>query len=209
MLQRYGLRGRSENSHFMKITLDTNCLVDLELREGAYIDLRKIISSYNLGNIEVSVPGIGASERLKGGSFAKSFTVFQERLRRISPKELGILKPLAYWDISYWDWSILGGEDNHDLERKIHNILFPEHQFIWSDQAKLLSLDPNSAASENHKEFIKWRNRKCDVLGLWCHIFYANDILVTRDKDFHKKSKRPLLINLGAKSICCPSEVPL
>lgn len=186
----------------MKITLDTNCLVDLELKEGAYIDLQRIISSYNLGNIEVSVPGIGASERLKGGSFAKNFTAFQERLRRISPKELGILKPLAYWDISYWDWSVFAGKDTLDLERNIHNILFPKHEFIWSGQA-------NSAASENHKEFIKWRNRKCDVLGLWCHIFYANDIFVTRDKNFHKESKKPLLINLGAKSICYPSEVPL
>jgi hypothetical protein len=193
----------------MRITLDTNCLVDLELKEGAYIDLQKIISSHNLGNIEVSVPGIGASERLKGGTFAKSFTAFQERLRRISPKELHILKPLAYWNISYWDWSILAGEDTVGLERNIHNVLFPEHKFIWSDQAELLGLDSNIAASEDHKEFIKWRNRKCDVLGLWCHIFYANDIFVTRDKNFHKKSKKPLLINLGAKSICYPSEVPL
>ena len=44
----------------MKVTLDTNCLVDLELKEGAYIDLQRIISSYNSGYIEVSVPGIGA-----------------------------------------------------------------------------------------------------------------------------------------------------
>jgi len=204
-----GYQAEVKISHFMKITLDTNCLVDLELKEGAYIDLLKIISSYNLGNIEVSVPGIGASERLKGGSFAKSFTVFQERLRRISPKELDILKPLLYWDICYWDWSILAGEDTVDLERSIHNVLFPKHEFAWSDQAKLLGLDPSGAASQNHKKFIKWRNRKCDVLGLWCHIFYANDIFVTRDKNFHKKSKKPLLINLGAKSICYPSEVPL
>ena len=195
--------------HFMKITLDTNCLVDLELREGAYIDLRNIISSYNLGGIEASVPGIGASERLKGGSFAKSFAVFQERLRRISPKELDILKPLLYWDICYWDWSIFAGEDTVDLERSIHDVLFPKHEFAWSDQARLLGLDASGAASENHNEFVKWRNRKCDVLGLWCHIFYGNDIFVTRDKNFHKKLKKPLLINLGSKSICYPSEVPL
>jgi len=192
----------------MRITLDTNCLVDLELKEGAYIDLQEIISSYNLGNIEVSVPGIGASERLKGGTFADSFTVFQKRLRRISPKELDILRPLLYLDICYLDWSILAGEDTVELERNIHNVLFPEYEFAWSDQAKLLGLDPNIAFSESHKECMKWRNRKCDVLGLWCHIFYANDIFVTRDKNFHKKSKKPLLIDLGAKSICCPSEVP-
>jgi hypothetical protein len=131
----------------MRITLDTNCLVDLELKEGAYIDLQKIISAYNLGNIEVSVPGIGASERLKGGSFASSFTVFQERLRRLSHKELNILKPLLYLGISYLNWSILAGENTVDLERNIHNVLFPKHEFIWSDQARLLGLDPNIAFS--------------------------------------------------------------
>lgn len=191
----------------MRITLDTNCLVDLELEEGAYADLQRIVASHNDGITNIAIPGICASERLKGGSFADSFDGFRERLRRISRREFEILRPPCYLDITYLDWSVLGGEGTLDLERQIHDVLFPAHEFSWEGQARSMELDPDGAFIGHHKESLKWRNRKCDVLSLWCHIFYGNDVFITTDRNFHKRSKKPLLIGLGAKRICRPSEL--
>jgi len=53
-----------------------------------------------------------------------------------------------------------------EFERNIHNVLFPESEFIWADQARIFGLDPNKDDAEAQKELIKWRNRICDVLGL-------------------------------------------
>jgi hypothetical protein len=48
-------------------------------------------------------------------------------------------------------------------------------------------------------------NKKCDVLGLWSHIWYDGDIFVTRDKkDIRRKAEE--LIMLGAKSVLTPPE---
>jgi hypothetical protein len=96
-----------------------------------------------------------------------------------------------------------------EFERNIHNVLFPESEFIGADQARIFGLDPNKDDAEAQKELIKWRNRKCDILGLWCHIHYKNDIFITGDKNFHKETKKPSLIKLGAKSILLPSELIL
>ncbi len=52
----------------------------------------------------------------------------------------------------------------------------------------------------------EWRRDKCDVLSLWCHIWYQGDVFVTADKNFHKATKKPALIKLGAKSILRPCE---
>jgi hypothetical protein len=76
----------------MRITLDTNCLVDLERSEGSYINLQKLISLYNSRVIELCVPGIGASERLRGKMFADNFSIFQERIKRISKKRIRNIK---------------------------------------------------------------------------------------------------------------------
>lgn len=193
----------------MKITFDTNCLVDLELNEGAVSELRRLVASHDTGQIEISVPGIGASERLTDKTFAENFAVFRQRIQELAKREFEILKPPAYLDLTYLDWAIFGGDATIELERQIHEILFPEIKFKWSDHAETHGLDPNQAADVQHKEWIKWRNRKCDTLALWCHIYYDKDVFVTRDRNFHKTTKKQSLVKLGAKAIQYPSEVDL
>lgn len=53
----------------------------------------------------------------------------------------------------------------------------------------------------------RWRNAKCDVLTVWCHIHYGCDVFVTADGNFHKKGKAGELAQLGCKVIVNPSEL--
>jgi len=101
---------------------------------------------------------------------------------------------------------VYSSEDSIDLERKIHEALFPRAEFKWRDHAESHGLDPDEASEGQHKEYIKWRNRKCDTLAMWCHIHYQCDCFVTRDGNFHKESKKPALVELGARRILHPAE---
>ncbi|MDE2217053.1 MAG: hypothetical protein KGJ87_07850 [Planctomycetota bacterium] len=191
----------------MNITFDTNCLVDLELNEGAADELCRIIAAHDTGKLAISVPGIAASERLKDGTFAKNFSLFQQRINSLAKRRFEILKPPLYLGLAYLDWAIIGGDATIELERQIHEILFPKIQFRWGDHAAAHRLDPNQAAEKRDKEWLKWRNRKCDTLALWCHIHYGKDVFVTRDNNFHKATKKAALEKLGAKRISQPTEV--
>ena len=193
----------------MNVTFDTNCLVDLELNEGAAPQLLRIVEAHESNQITISVPGIGASERLKDGTFAETFSLFMKRVNKLAKREFEILKPLAYFDLTYFDWSILGGDEIDEIESRIHEILFPETMFRWADQASACGLDPNQAAKEHNTEWLKWRNRKCDTLALWCHIHYKKDVFITQDSNFHKVTKKSTLEKLGAKSILFPLEISL
>ena|SRR2546429_368535 len=52
-----------------------------------------------------------------------------------------------------------------------------------------------------------WVNRLCDVQGMWCHIQNGNDVFLTSDSNFTKKTKLPKLIALGAGRICHPCDL--
>ena len=193
----------------MKITLDHNLLIDLETTQAANDELQQLVAFHDSGQITIRVVGIGASERLKDKTYALTFSTFQDRVRRLSQREFEILKPLGYWNITYWDWCIWGGEGTpeSELERKIHTVLFPEIEFKWQDFARANGVDHDQAVQSQSREWQKWRNRKCDVLAMWCHIYYAGDAFITTDDHFHQATKKPALISLGAKSILYPTEV--
>ena len=90
---------------------------------------------------------------------------------------------MFFWD--HFLWSDDKGEAELD---EIEGVLFGDSPPV----------DPGSRA---------WLNRKCDVLSMWCHIHYGNDVFVTSDGNFHKATKLPRLIALGAKRIARPEEM--
>ena len=53
----------------------------------------------------------------------------------------------------------------------------------------------------------KWLNKMCDVQSMWCHIHNGNDLFVTTDRNFRKKSKLPKLVKLGAGCIVHPNDL--
>lgn len=185
----------------MKITLDTNCLIDVEQGEEAAEDVKQLLAHHDAGYISIQIPAIAGSERLQDSTYASTFEKFHQRISKLAQREIELLKPLAYLGIVYLDWCILGDENMVAIERKIHEILFPEIQFEWQAYAEShgISLEGDSLDP-------RWRNAKCDTLGLWSHSHYGGDIFVTRDKNFHKVTKKPVLAKLGAREILYPAE---
>src|SRR4051812_9761303 len=159
-----------------RFTLDTNCLIDVEEGRPDPPFVRQLIERHGRG-INVAVSAIGASERQRNKAYAQNFSEFQEKLKAIGFDRLELLLPLAYMDICFWDHCVMADEAD-TLESDVHSVLFPSIEFRWVDYAKARGL-PVDAIDKN------WRNAKCDVLGLWCHIKHGGGVFVTSDSNFH------------------------
>ncbi len=195
----------------MNLTFDHNCLIDLELNEGQAEALKFLVDKHNSEKINISVSAISASERLLGNTYAQNFSEFKQRVSHLFQRQVIILKPITYYGVGYYDWCIYNDEGGplSQLEKKIHHVLFPNTKFKWSDHAHSNNVDPNEASDNQDSIWQTWRNKKCDTLTMWCHIYYGNNIFVTMDKNFHKASKKTSLISLGAEQVMYPDEVSM
>jgi hypothetical protein len=187
-----------------KFTLDTNCLIAIDERQPEAASVRTLADAHAAGKASVAVVAMSASEKQQDGVYIKNFEEFRERLAGLDLSHLDILKPMAYWDIGFWDWCLWSGSDMVLLEKQIHTILFPNVAFSWQDYCRANGLDP--ATSPPPREYRKWRNRKCDVQAIWSHIHGKRDVFVTSDGKFFAATKRSALTSLGAKGIECPED---
>jgi len=178
-----------------KVTLDTNCLYELESNEATPA-LRRIVDLVRGGKIAIQIPAIAASERQPGGGQLDDFGRFRERISRAGLESAVLLRPLGYVGLSYVGWALTIGPDLEQEERHIHNILFPKIAFRATDHCTREDADGRK----------RWRNAKCDVQAVWCHIHHGGDIFVTRDQNFLKQSKKSALEKLGAGIIANPEE---
>ena len=184
-------------------TLDTNCIIDLENNAKAARYIRTLIRMHEDRRINLRVVAISASERKRDRTYAANFSEFKERIAAIGLGNVEILRSIAHFDITYFDWCILAGDENDpmmELERRVHEILFPEIQFFYKEFCKKNGIDINSALDP------RWRNAKCDVLAMWSHIYYGGGVFVTRDSNFLEPTKKSLLVTLGAGEIVEPNE---
>ena len=176
----------------INVTLDTNCIIDLEEDRDTAPYIRKLIRMQEEGKISLGVPAISASERKPNGKYASNFAEFRQKIAAAGLGDVNILKPIGYWDVTFWDWCLYADKLDPrvaDLERKIHQILFPEIEFAYGGEVNK-----------------RWHNAKCDVLALWSHIHYGSGIFVTMDSNFHKKTKKTRLLALGAGEILKPED---
>jgi hypothetical protein len=185
-------------------TLDTNCLIAIEKCEPEAASVRTLADAHAAGKANVAVVAMSASEKQQDGVYIKNFEEFRERLAGLDLVHLDILKPMAYWDIGFWDWCLWSGSDMVLLEKQIHTILFPNVEFSWQDYCRANGLDP--ATSPPSREYRKWRNCKCDIQAIWSHIHGERDVFVTSDGKFFAAAKRSALTSLGAKGIECPED---
>jgi len=183
------------------VTLDTNCIIDLEEANPRATSIKELIQMHKDGKINLRVVAISASERKPDGTYASNFAEFQERVAALGLGQADILKPMGYFGVSYWDWCLWADDEMLGLEEKVHKILFPEIEFSYKEFCRKRGLDLNSGSIDR-----RWRNAKCDVLALWSHIWHGNGIFVTADNEFHKESKKPYLIAIGAGEILRPDE---
>jgi len=184
----------------MRITLDNNCLISLKNKDGEYVESQALVDLHP-DQITVYIPAIAASENQQGTILHTNFAQFQEFLVEIGCEKYELLNPMIYLDISYFDHAIFADEQMESIERKIHEILFPNTPFLYAEYCKCFGLDPNNGVIDR-----KWRRAKCDVQAMWCHIHYNNDIFVTQDNNFHKTTKKGKLVALGAREILRPRE---
>ena len=183
----------------INVTLDMNCIIDLEEGKVTAPYIREMIQMHKDRKINLRVVAISASERKPDGTYASNFNEFKERIASVGLINVEILKPIGYWDITFWDYCVWAGDRLSELERKIQEILFPEIDMEYKEFCRKRGLNLS-----NEKTRGKWVNAKCDVLALWSHIWNGGGIFVTKDRDFHKKSKKHRLIALGAGEILTP-----
>lgn len=158
--------------------------------------VRRLADAHARGEADVAVVAISASEKQKHGLVLVNFSQFSDRLDCLQLGHLEILKPMKYWDVTFWDWDYWVEPEMDQLERRIHEVLFPKLECQWADFCRTRHLDPNTLCQGT-----EWHNAKCDVQALWSHMYHHREVFVTRDANFHKMTKKSALISLGAGRI--------
>lgn len=185
-------------------TLDTNCIIALDEKRPEAGAVRALVDAHASGKAHVAVVAISASEKQKSGNHLESFVKFQQRLASLGLDHLELLPPMFYWDVTYWDWSIWSEAEMEATERKLHEVLFPNLEFLWADYCAVQGIPPTDPLLAH-----KWRNAKCDVQAIWTHVFHERNVFVTGDRNFHAKTKKPALIAIGADKIETPDSAVL
>ncbi|WP_156414957.1 hypothetical protein [Phaeobacter sp. CECT 5382] len=164
----------------MKFTLDTNCIIDLDLCRPSATNVQSLISAHRAGKAEVAFVAVSASERQPGDRYLDSFREFEARLKELDIDDIPLLLGMAYIDISYLDHAVFADEEC-DLEERIHNVLFPSVAFSYSDFKRLAPEATGDILTDK-----KWRNRWCDRQMMWAHVSNSRDVFVTSDNNFKK-----------------------
>jgi hypothetical protein len=197
-------RGLS-GSNLQTFTLDTNCIIAIENENEEPDNARAILRLVELhrrGLADVAVVAMMASENPRSNTHVGSFDDFLLRLERSGLSRLRIILPLAYWGVSFWGQALWSDADGAALERNLHAILFPTLQFDYRDYCAANGLDAGQPRSNNRRD--KWLNAKCDVQTIWSHIHHRRDVFVADDGRFHRATKKPALLALGAGEIVKP-----
>ena len=169
----------------MKVTLDHNVLIDL-VNQSTRVDAFR--DGISRGTIHPFVVEVGASEFRERGVRPERYDLFEELLCAAGLGVAPRLSPIGIWDVSFWDHALWSDADAEAELDRIEEILFGDSQ-------------PSDVGSR------VWVNRKCDILSMWCHIHYGNDCFVTSDGNYHKATKMPRLVELGARRIVRPEEL--
>jgi hypothetical protein len=185
----------------MRVTVDTNFLIDLDTNGISRDIAKRILELHRTKVIEIQVVAIAASERQVDGNSLSDFGEFKDRLERLGLSRVCLLNPMAYLNVCYIGHCVIAGTEQIAFEKQIHDILFPNIDFVFDD---FVSNNPGSDEALLNR---RWRNARCDVQSMWAHIKANNEIFLTRDGNFVKESKKARLVALGANSILTPEEV--
>jgi hypothetical protein len=182
----------------LNITLDSQILFDiLEQREDYLISL-ELKKLFDLGIINLRVTASSGSENRKDKQPVRNIQDFMKMLNLINLNSATILDPIMYWGISFWGHALNASEEMIKVEKELFEILH-DVPHNYKEYCLLKNIDSSTTDP-------KWRNKLCDTQVIWCHIWYQGDVFITRDKNFHKQTKKPKLIELGAKNIMYPEE---
>lgn len=184
----------------LNFTLDTNCVIDVDEGRPNGAHIRRLANAHADNCAEVAVIAMMASEKQKSGGYLRDFGEFQKRMSLLNLDHLNIALPLCYFDICFFDYSLLADDDLIALDSRIHSILFPNIENDFVEFCRNRELDPDAGFVGKAHE---WRNAKCDVQAVWSHINRKADVFVTSDRNFFGRNSEQLIL-LGAKRILSP-----
>ena len=173
-------------------TLDSSCIAAIDEGRAEVKFIRMLADAHTAGKANVAVVALSAAGKHQAGFYFDDFDAFRDYLAAIDLAHLEILKPMSYFDISFQDWCFEADDAMQALEKRIHDILFPQGQFTWEDYCEENGMDPAFSPRGD------WRKFKCDVQTMWAHIRNKRDVFVTIDGNFHKPGNKSALIGLGA-----------
>lgn len=189
----------------MKLTLDWNCVIEVEENRPQANCVTELIKFHRLGHIEVALLAASASENTKSKRFPGNATVFKERISSLGWQDLplvpmpGILG-LSYWDFCYYVDDVEKFEHNRDA---IWRVIAPSIQPEPLDHLPVGKQMTDDAIQS--EELSKWRNTWCDVISAYSHIHEGRDVFVTNNtKDFQKNASE--LAKLGMIHISTPTD---
>lgn len=183
-----------------RFTLDSNCVYAIEEERPEAPALQELVAAHRNGIADVALVAITASERQRLQPL-ESFGEFSERVKKLGLGSMEMLKPMFYWDVTFWDFSFEPDDAWKDAETDIHQILFPSVEFHWSDYCAKRGIPVDDVHRDQ-----KWKNVKCDVQAYWSHVYAARTVFVTSDKNFHKKSKSAALTDQFGGHIATPAQ---
>jgi hypothetical protein len=163
-------------------TLDTNCLIDVDDNRPAATYVKGLIEAADKGFADVAMVASSASERQPGGGRLKTIEQFKSRMHKLGFGSVKLLKPIARWDLSFWDYEIQPTDAQMLLEELIFETLFPDVPYRWQDYAASHEIE-----SVDEPKAFKWRNRLCDAQAFWGHVENKRDVFVTSDARFKKR----------------------
>ena len=137
-------------------TLDTNCLIAIDEARPEAAAVRGLADAHAAGKADVAAVAISASEKQSGGGSIENFVEFRRRMEALGLAHLDGLAPMAYHDVTFMDWSLWSDNSMQELERKIHEALFPNVEFIWQDYCR----------ANNLAETCGWRNISQAAIGV-------------------------------------------
>jgi hypothetical protein len=177
----------------MKITLDHNVVIDLANRSPNTGRLRQLLAD---GMHQPHVVEIGASEMRRRGIRPDRYDLFEELLGQAGLETAPRLAPMMIWDVTFWDHGLWSDEQMQGKAKEIEDVLFGE-----SPPIDILG-EPDDSP-----KVAAWLNRICDIQSMWSHLHYENEVFVSSDRNFHKATKLPRLLSLGAKRIARPEQL--
>lgn len=189
----------------MKLTLDWNCVIEVEEARPQAAYVRDLINCHRNGQFEVALLAASASENSKSKRFPGHASLFVERVSALGWEDLPLVPMPGVWGLSYRDFSYYV-EDGEKFERDMHAIwqaIAPSVPYEPSDHLPQgMELNDDAAQSEY---LAKWRNTWCDVVSAYSHIQDGRDIFVTNNtRDFQRNFEQ--LAGLGMRHISIPAE---
>ncbi len=181
-------------------TFDTNCIIDIDQKRASAGYVYDIIHAHRASRVSTAFVAVSASERQQGDYYLTNYLDFIDRLKGLGLEDIPQIEGMDCWGISYWDHALYADESMEKREQAIHETLFQNIDFKFSDFTKTAGLTDCDIRSQKAR---KWRNAWCDRQMIWAHDYHLRDVFVTSDSNFLK-----LVGKSGFESliICTPEE---